>query len=310
MKNKFIDKVLATIKEKDALHYKKVIKNVEEIQSSYPKEYESLIGLLISYFDNHQINEAQVAKHYLLMINDMRLEGIQFMKTGEYSCKNQKDAYEKVYSNKKLMNYYMNGLLLSQILWLHHFRMLIFFKETLSKPYLKSVKKILDIGPGHGFFSFLALNELKEFDNIEIVDISEQSLTMTKSIIGDGEGKIKYYQKDIFEFDSTNKYDLIILGEVLEHLDKPKLILEKLSSLLSDNGYLWITTPTNAPALDHVYLFKDKQEIIDLLKDANFNIKDSYGCYAENVSETIAKRFKVSYLYGALLNNEINLDYA
>lgn len=60
------------------------------------------------------------------MINDMRVEGIYFKKHGKYSCLNQQQAYIHVYSREEVMEYYMNALLLSQILWLHHFKMLIF----------------------------------------------------------------------------------------------------------------------------------------------------------------------------------------
>ena len=91
------------------------------------------------------------------------------------------------------------------------------------------------------------------------------------------------------------------MGEVLEHLDEPLLILNKLSSLLSENGYLWLTTPTNAPALDHVYLFRSRQEIIDLLEEADLQIVKDFGCFAEDVTEEMAIRFDISYLFGAFL---------
>ena len=93
------------------------------------------------------------------------------------------------------------------------------------------------------------------------------------------------------------------MGEVLEHLDEPLLILNKLSSLLSENGYLWLTTPTNAPALDHVYLFRSRQEIIDLLEEADLQIVKDFGCFAEDVTEEMAIRFDISYLFGAFLKN-------
>ena len=61
---------------------------------------------------------------------------------------------------------------------------------------------------------------------------------------------------------------------MLEHLDKPVEILKKLSDLLADNGVLWLTTPTNSPALDHVYLFRSKEDVTDLIKLSGFNVND------------------------------------
>lgn len=41
----------------------------------------------------------------------------------------------------------------------------------------------------------------------------------------------------------NNKYDLIIASHVLEHLTRPKEMLEKLIKLLSDNGLIYIEVP-------------------------------------------------------------------
>ena len=300
----FLDNIINYIHKEDPLHYKKVKANVASLSAQYPDEFYTFLSLLNSFFENKKLSVETVGGHYLKMINDMRVEGIAFKKTKKYSCSSQNEAYLKVYSQPHIMEYYMNALLLSQVLWVHHFKMLMFFNKQLQKSFLAKTSSVLDIGPGHGFFSYLVQQNLKKVDNIDIVDISDSSLAMTRSIIGDADGKIKYYSRDIFSYESSQKYDLIILGEVLEHLDEPLLILEKLSSLLSDKGFLWITTPTNAPALDHVYLFRSKDEIIELLNCSNLVVENEFGCFSEEVSEEIAKKFDISYLYGAFLKAE------
>jgi hypothetical protein len=88
------------------------------------------------------------------------------------------------------------------------------------------------------------------------------------------------------------------MGEVLEHLDKPGEMLKKLSSLLYPNGVIWITTPTNAPAIDHVYLFNNKQEIIDLANDSCLEVIESFGCYAEEYLDEICEKRKVTQMVG------------
>lgn len=299
----FLNEILQYIKEKDLLHYKKIKANTDMLASEFNREFQTFLGLLVRFFDEKGLSASQVSEDYLKMVNDMRVEGIYFKKHRQYSCANQHEAYVNVYSRPEIMNYYMNALLLSQILWTHHFKMLMFFSEQLEQTFLKNTKSVLDIGPGHGFFSSLVISKLSEIEHIDIVDISDGSLAMTKAIIGDGGGKIKYFNRDIFTYESNEKYDLIILGEVLEHLDEPLLILKKLSSLLSENGYLWLTTPTNAPALDHVYLFRSREEIIGLLQNAGLDIHQDFGCFAENVPDEMAKKFDISYLYGAFLKN-------
>lgn len=301
----FLDKVLQFIEREDALHYKKIRKNIEEIIRIDESCFYMFLGLVHKFFKNRGLSAETVSAHYLRMINDMRIEGIHFKKHKKYSCNNQHEAYVNVYSKPEVMEYYMNALLMSQILWLHHFRMLMFFNDQLTKDFLKGTETVLDIGPGHGFFSYLVRENLKEIDKIDIVDISEGSLEMTKRIIGTGDGKIRYFNRDIFTFSSDETYDLIILGEVLEHLDEPLIILKKLGDLLNPSGYLWLTTPTNAPALDHVYLFRSKDDILDLLNQAKFTIAAEFGCFAEDVSEEMAARFDISFLYGAFLKKPI-----
>ena len=299
----FLNDVLSYIQKHDPLHYKKVKVNVSLLSKDYTKEFYMFLSLLHQFFNKQGINADKVAEQYLKMINDMRSEGVNFKREKKYSCANQYEAYLKVYSQPHIMEYYMNALLMSQVLWTHHFKMLMFFNEQLNKSMLNHVESVLDIGPGHGFFSYLVQSNIKTAKDIDIVDISDSSLAMTKSIIGDGNGKFRYYSRDIFKYESDKKYDLIILGEVLEHLDHPLDILKKLSTLLSDKGLLWLTTPTNAPALDHVYLFRSKKEITDLLTQGGLKVVREYGCYAEDVTEEMAIKFDISYLYGAFLRN-------
>ena len=170
--------------------------------------------------------------------------------------------------------------------------------------YLKKTNSVLDIGPGHGFFSNIVIKNFPAIEKLDIVDISLESLEMTKKIIGSGEGRINYLQKDIFEHETEEKYDLIIFGEVLEHLDEPVTVLKKLIKYLSPNGYLWLTTPTNAPAIDHIYLFRSKDEIVELLIKSGLKVTNDFGCYAEDVPEEVAVKFDISYLYGAFCQRQ------
>jgi 2-polyprenyl-3-methyl-5-hydroxy-6-metoxy-1,4-benzoquinol methylase len=143
---------------------------------------------------------------------------------------------------------------------------------------------------------------------MDLVDISETSLLMTKKIIGFDSDKINYFNKDIFLFDEQSKYDFIVLGEVIEHLDQPKEILEKLTSLLSDDGIFWITTPTNSPAIDHVYLFRNRKEVLDLVESAGLEIINSGSFIAEDVDEVTADEKKITNLVGLFCRKKNNLS--
>ena len=49
---------------------------------------------------------------------------------------------------------------------------------------------------------------------------------------------------DFIEFDTDRLWDVIIMGDVLEHVSDPDRALEKAEAMLNDEGALWISTPT------------------------------------------------------------------
>lgn len=301
----FLEELVTEIEKKDKLHSKKIKSNISFIKEHYPEQLNELLGLVKVYFNNLGLDSERIAGDYLKMIRDMRAEGLYFYKHGKYRCDNQYIANEYVYSRPEVMTYYMNALLVSQVMWKHHFNIFMHFQSNLKMLFKeKSNINILDIGPGHGFFSYLVKKEFPEYEKIDIVDISETSLEMTKKIIGFDGDKIKYTKKDIFEYDDSNKYDFIVLGEVLEHLDEPNKILIKLSKLLKTNGLLWITTPTNSPALDHVYLFKTKEEVLNLINDSGLEMVNSCNFYAEDVDDETALKNKITNLVGLFCKNK------
>lgn len=300
----FLNAILENIKLKDAFHFKKVNRNVHFLDHAYPEDFNNLQELIYNYFKAINISAETIAVDYVKMIHDMRKEGKYFYKYGTYRCKNQSEAYENVYSKAEVMSYYMNALLISQILWKHHFETFMFFKKEMKTVISqKENLRILDVGPGHGFFSFIIKKEFPNYEKLEIVDISETSLSMTQKILGYDGNKINYHHQDIFNYPDTEKYDFIVLGEVIEHLDEPILILKKLFDLLNDDGILWITTPTNSPALDHVYLFNTKNDVIILLEASGLQICSVSSFFSEDVDLDTALKIKATNLVGVFCKN-------
>jgi 2-polyprenyl-3-methyl-5-hydroxy-6-metoxy-1,4-benzoquinol methylase len=118
--------------------------------------------------------------------------------------------------------------------------------------------------------------------------------------------KVNYILSDIFDFEPENdeKYDFITLGEVLEHVEKPVALLKKIRSLLKPNGVLFLTTPANAPAIDHIYLFRNAEEIREVIYEGGFNIEKEITKFVEDVSPEMAEKLKITLMYGALLNQK------
>lgn len=96
-------------------------------------------------------------------------------------------------------------------------------------------KNALELGPASGYMTrFLT----KEFDLLTVVEGSESLLSQ----IPDYENLIKVHS--LFEdYDPLIQFDTIIMNHVLEHIEKPELLLKKMKNWLNKDGVLIIGVP-------------------------------------------------------------------
>jgi 2-polyprenyl-3-methyl-5-hydroxy-6-metoxy-1,4-benzoquinol methylase len=271
---RFLQELLIEMDGRDALHSAQISKNISEIRSGSMGEFNKLLNLIFRYFKDTGVSGNRLANDYLRMVGDMRREQGYFMLYDKYSCKNQQEAYEKVYSQPEVMRYYMNALFITQLLWTQHFNMLQYFKKTLHISNKDDNYRVLDVGAGHGLFSWIVKSKLPDFGKIDILDLSVVSLTMTREIIGEEDTCFLNFK--LSDLNPNLRYELIILGEILEHMDDPALILRQASRLLSDRGMIFLTVPTNAPAIDHVYLFQSKGDVLRMIDFAGLQYVDTH----------------------------------
>ena len=129
-----------------------------------------------------------------------------------------------------------------------------FFKKYIL-PYISTEKKIriLDIGCGEGhlLYSFKKAGYLNCFG----IDLSENKIKKSKEVISSVEAV------DMFEYLDRNneKFDLITLFDVAEHLDKKDLLvlLKRINSSLNASGMLIIHTLNAWSSFSHFYFFSD-----------------------------------------------------
>ena len=170
----------------------------------------------------------------------------------------------------------------------------------------KKIANILDIGCGTGVF----LNEIRYIDTdiiLEGLEFNENARKVANQIF-------TVYE----EFTQVNnKYDLITMIEVIEHLTDPKKFIEGLYCNLNENGKLLITTPNinslksiirkehyseiNKPF--HLVLFSETSLKI-LLKNAGFK-EIQFIKYTPFFTKTIVETAKMKLLqslnlYGGL----------
>lgn len=293
-----MDYIVEQISAKNQLHSKKIIKNLGKFDEAYFVRANEFLNRYVELLQNENKTLDYSIDCYLQMIADVNYESVQFFQTGEYTSKSFEEVNKRVYDNPAVMEYYMHGLLLSQFLWTHHYDILLYFNKVISENSDK-IKRYLEVGGGHGLYISEAIKLIGPGAHYDLVDISKSSIEIAKKMIGND--KVNYILSDVFEYFPSSKYDFITMGEVLEHVEDPVNLLKKLHSLLNDDGKLFITTPTNAPAIDHIYLFRNADDIRDVISQAGFNVEKELCIYSEDMPAEKAEKYKVSMMYAGLL---------
>ena len=249
---------------------------------------------------DHQRQKAALA--YNKMCRDFLSEQIKFKRSGEYSCTDASVAQDQVYNDPEVMRYYMVGLLLSYIFWPNHYELLRFFKENLPATVPRN---FLEVGVGHGLFTS---SLLAKFPSIKpsAVDISATSIRTAKEVLEcfDVDTKsIQFIHNDYLKVSLHERFDFIIMGEVLEHVNDAPLFMRKTKELLNANGRIYLSTCANSPALDHVYRFYNVQGIRDLLNSAGFKIVKDLALASEEIPEETWEKELVTINYCAVLEH-------
>jgi SAM-dependent methyltransferase len=296
--NNIINNIYNKIEVLSPIHAKKLKKNIAYFDDLY---YERLNTFMHKYNKLLKSNGKTIdyaINCYLKMIADITTETIDFFHTGKYTSSMFDEVNKRVYANPETMEYYMHGLLLSQFLWKHHYQIYDYYSNTLPK-YAGKVTNYLEIGAGHGLYLSKALEIFDNKTIFSVIDISQTSIDLTKYFIEDS--RINFNLSNIFDYKKENCFDFISMGEVLEHVEDPLKLLLKLNCLLTADGTVFITTPTNAPTIDHIYLFRNVKEIQELIKQAGFEISSEKYFLSEDVPLEIVEKNKISIMYGAFL---------
>ena len=144
-------------------------------------------------------------------------------------------------------------------------------KNIIEKTLLNNIKKkinILDYGAGSG----VNVDMLCKFGKVNIFEPHKQTAKYLKK---------KYSGKKckILKKISNQKYDLIVLADVLEHIKKDKNKIKELARKLKKNGKILITVPA------YKILFTKKDVILG-----------HYRRYTINEIKNIFKKFKIKKL--------------
>lgn len=251
------------------MHYKKLKKNIAFDNAEYVARAEAFFKKYEEMLTEEQKTLPYALDSYLQMCNDMMFEQIRFSETGKYSSTSFAEVNERVYNNPDVMGYYMHGLLVSQYLWDHHYRVLEFFFNNIGR-FSANMHHILEVGGGHGLYTNEIINHLTHDYTYTMVDISKTSIDMSKVFVGGN--KVEYVHQDVYQYTSDKVFDFVIMGEVMEHVEDPHGLMRKLHELSTEDAVGFVTAPCNSPTIDHIYLFRHPDDIRALLNETGWEI--------------------------------------
>lgn len=216
----------------------------------------------------------ELAANYRWTCDRLREEELYFHRNGAYRLSSFEEANREVYSNADYMERYVDGLLLSQVLWFNHVGSCDFFMRR-SPELLNPAARYLEIGPGHGLMTSLALRDFG-LGAATVWDLSAVSVEHTRrSLRKLGFDSVTCEVRDALSIENGEReFDFIVLSEVLEHIEDPMPVMAKLRSLLSEDGLIFINVPINSPSPDHIYLMETPDAARRLLTENGFVIVD------------------------------------
>ncbi len=221
---------------------------------------------------------AAAARGYSQFAMDAMRRQKAFEASGAYPDKCHAEAAAEVYLNHQHMTEeYLPGLLLSHYLWPHHYRQLQFFEQAFVAPMrLAGAAHVAEVGVGTGLYSRLLLQALPGARGAGF-DISPASCSFAAQQMQRFGCQARYslHVQDVIA-QPMPPVSWLVCVEVLEHLDDPLHFLRALRAALLPGGRAFITAALNAAHADHIYLYRQPDEVGQQLQAAGFVLEQSW----------------------------------
>ena len=263
-----IRELIGYIGAKHPMQEKYLDKILSELSSDDAKELEEVIEF---FSEQHSIEE--MGEAYLVFIKDTINETKYFVENdySRYRYNTLSEVNGNVYQNEDYMSKYMLGLQLSGYLWDNHRQILHWFRDKFLS---FGGNNYLEIGPGHGQYYAEAIKR-SGYKHYYAIDLSQTSLNMTRNYINRFAKEENYslIHESFYDYQPSCLFDGVCISEVLEHVEEPLTMLERIAGITTKSANIYINVPINAPAIDHIYLFKSTGEVKGLVEQAGLKIK-------------------------------------
>lgn len=267
-------KLISVISENNMFQAKALNGFAEQLSR---EEKDALAALLELYAGQGDTVE-HLAECYLRFIQDIMEEQLYFIKNRRYRYSSGEEVNSFFYQNPDYMEYYMKGLAVSIYLMEAHRRCREWFCQKTAG--LGRGDQWLDVGVGHGEYFQLAVSHT-DYQHYLGIDISPTCVQlcreMTERRVPQSSKNFEVRVQDFFQYGGP-VCDAVILGEILEHVESPRAFLRKVHEITHGGSFIYVVTAVNCPQKDHIYLFRNVEEIEEMYREAGFGICDRLIC--------------------------------
>jgi 2-polyprenyl-3-methyl-5-hydroxy-6-metoxy-1,4-benzoquinol methylase len=253
--------------------------NIERASAEFGPAWDAAFEQLLAHVYRDPEAMADAVKGYAAFAVDSMRRQLRFETEREYPAKTFAEAAQEVYFNDEYMRtQYLPGLLLSHYLWSHHYRQVQYF-ERFFLPSLaaQAQPRFAEVGVGTGVYSRIALQAVPAAQGFGY-DLSPISVRFTRAHL-EAFGLLDRYETDlrnVIECPPQDQVGHVICVEVLEHLEDPVALLRGLKNMTAPGGTLFITAALNAANADHIYLYRNAEEVLVHAEEAGLHVEQYY----------------------------------
>ncbi|MDR2642067.1 MAG: class I SAM-dependent methyltransferase [Planctomycetaceae bacterium] len=263
------------IGELESLNDRFIVAQIKTMLNNFGDEYVTFLEKVLFLANTSKVSPVDSILDYTTVF--LR-EQVRFQQTDSYSHESFDEVYDEVYNNPDVMEgFYLDGLLLTQACWEIHYHIHRFFCNHFL-PRCKGKAQGLEIGFGHGLYLYEILQQCQNKGWARCViyglDISEYSLKYATRLLKQSFSedlfilKIGDIQNELNFPEQSMEFGL--MAEVIEHIHSPDQALLRMRHCLKSDSPLYVVTPMNSNAVDHITNFQSIDEIEKLIISTGF----------------------------------------
>ncbi len=247
---------------------------IKEAQAVNPVRFEAVASLFLGWAEAARTLPPCVDA-YARFCSDVNLAQARYETAGHYPHKSHAECEHELYAHESMTDY-LWGVYLTNVLWAHHFELLMWFEDRFVRA-LPPQARLIELAPGHGGWGLHALHHVPKAQ-LQGFDIAPASIVIATSLARAAAlaSRCAYTRADITTLTTpAQPYDAGICCFLLEHLEQPARVFEVLARHLRPRGRAFVTGALTAAQVDHIFEFVRESELCELAEAAGFRVVET-----------------------------------